>query len=152
MSFFVLHRIPRAVYFIRLPIYKSTNPTSCTISTDYKSDSNTHSTSYTMDEFDDFSPAIKTALFSVLGIYFLIPGCMLWIGITSIRHAGLDPHSFMQLAIGAGFLWRFFMIDGANPRTDVGARGMEAVWRTVHNVGWWTQRRMRRAAPLLRRR
>ena len=64
--------------------------------------------------------------------------------------SGLDPHNFMQLSIGAGFVWYFFMVDDANPRADNGARGMDVIWRKVHDVGWYTQRRMRRAAPLLK--
>ena len=104
-----------------------------------------------MDEFNEFDPILKTLCCGLIGTFILLPSCMLWIGSRSLYYTGLDPHNFMQLAVAVGFLYFFVSPDANNPRAEAaGILAINAVWAGVHNVGWYTQRRLRRAAPVLR--
>ena len=103
-----------------------------------------------MDEINELDTASKTLSFTVLGVWFVLPACMLWSGYTSLRNIGLDPYNFMQLTIAAGIVWHFFSTDPNNPRAEVAERLVDAIWRNVFYVGWYIQRRMGKSAPLLK--
>ena len=103
-----------------------------------------------MDDFDNLPRAVKTLAYTGLAIYLLIPSCMLCNGFISLCYTGLDPHNFMQLSVVAGWVAHIYMLEPGDPRQEPPVDEMNVIWRMVHIVGWYTQRRMRRAAPLLK--